>query len=165
MPDQRQIIVTPNPVVPRSKGTRSDANLRASFPDSPIFKQELSDIERKKIHQALCRDGIVLNGNGLSSYDRDYVGAPNLEDVQTGGGGLPATPYTPNLTSPGPGSFNAADQPAYSGVIPDKEFKNQWGTGLGGLVSPSETSQRLAEQNTLSSYISGRSFQGSDGKS
>lgn len=164
MPDQRQIIVTPSAVTPRSKGTRSDVNLRAAFPDSPIYKQEITDIERKKTHQELCRDGIVLNGNGISSFDRDYTGAPNLEDVQTGGGGLPSTPYTPNLTSPGPGSFNAADQPVYAGDIPDKDLKNQWGVGLGGTTSPSDTSKRLSEQNTLSSYISGRSYLGSDGK-
>ena len=165
MPDQRQIIVTPNAVTPRSKGTRNDTNLRSSFPDSPIFKQELTDRERKETHQDLCRDGVVLNGNGISSFNRDYVDAPNLEDVQTGGGGLPATPYVPNLTSPGPGSFNAADQPAYAGDLPDKELKNLWGTGQGGLVSPSVTSQRLSEQNTLRSYISGRSYLGSDGRS
>ena len=36
--------------------------------------------------------------------------------------------------------------------------------GMGGLVSPHETSKEIAKQGTLGSYISGRSYQGSDGK-
>ena len=169
MPEQRQIIVEPLTVIPRAKGTRNDVNLRASFPNSPLFTNDITDIERKKLYQQLALDGEVLNGNGINRFNRDFVGTsqdpvPNLEDVVTGGGGLPASPYVPNLTSPGPGSFNAADQPAYAGELPDKEFRNNWGTGLGGLVSPSQTSAEISKQSTLGSYISGRSYQGSDGK-
>ena len=73
-------------------------------------------------------------------------------------------PYIPNLTSPGPGSINAADMPEYAGELPDAEFNNEFGSGKGGLVSPAETSAEIAKQGTLGTYISGRSYQGSDGK-
>ena len=104
-----------------------------------------------------------------NSFDRDYNGTtqnpvPNLEDVETGGGGLPASPFVPNLTSPGPGSVNAADMPEYAGELPDPQFNVEFGSGKGGLVSPSETSAEIAQQGTLGTYISGRSYQGSDGK-
>ena len=169
MPEQRQTIVQPAAAPNKSKGARKDANLRASFPDSPIFKGEITDEERKKAYQELALDGIVNNGHGINSFDRDFKGTtqnpvPNLEDVETGGGGLPSSPFIPNLTSPGPGSVNAADMPEYTGELPDPEFKNQFGSGKGGLVSPSETSSEISKQGTLGTYISGRSYQGSDGK-
>ena len=44
------------------------------------------------------------------------------------------------------------------------EFNNEFGSGKGGLVSPAETSAEIAKQGTLGTYISGRSYQGSDGK-
>ena len=40
----------------------------------------------------------------------------------------------------------------------------EFGSGMGGLVSPSTTSAEISKQGTLGSYISGRSYQGSDGK-
>jgi len=169
MPEQRQTIVKPAAAPNKDKGARKDINLRSSFPDSPIFKGELTDEERKKLYQELALDGIVANGNGVNSFDRDYKGTtqnpvPNLEDVQTGGGGLPASPYVPNLTSPGPGSINPADMPEYAGELPDQAFNVEFGSGKGGLVSPSETSTEISKQGTLGTYISGRSYQGSDGK-
>ena len=78
--------------------------------------------------------------------------------------GLPATPYIPNLASPGPGSVNASDQPVYTGDLPDANLNSEFGSGLGGLVSPHETTPKIASQELLGTFISGRSFLGSDGK-
>jgi len=53
--------------------------------------------------------GTVSDANwGLGTYNREFGDAPNLADVVTGGGGLPATPYVPNPVSPGEGSTNPA---------------------------------------------------------
>ena len=169
MPEQRQTIVKPPIVTQKPKGTRKDNNLRSSFANSPIFKGEISDDERKKTFQELALDGVVVNGHGVNSYNRDFTGTtkdpvPNLNEVETGGGGLPASPFIPNLTSPGPGSLNASDQPEFTGDLPDAEFNVEFGSGMGGLVSPSETSSEIAKQGVLGTYISGRSYQGSDGK-
>ena len=164
MSSQRQIIVTPKPTSTKPLGSRNDINLKKSFVHSPIHNGEMTDEERKKEFQKLVMEGVVLNGNGFDSFNRDYEGAPNLEEVETGGGDLPASPYMPNLTSPGPGSVNAADKPEYQGDIPDKDQRNNWGTGMGGTVSPSKTSSEIAKSNILKGYISGRSYQGSDGK-
>lgn len=169
MPEQRQIILQTVPPSPKALGARNENNIKSSFPSSPIHSGELSDEERKKLFQELVLDGVVLNGHGVNSYSRDFVGTsdnpvPDLNDVETGGGGLPASPYVPNLTSPGPGSVNASDQPAYSGELKDPEFNVEFGSGLGGLVSPSVTSANISKQGVLGAYISGRSYQGSDGK-
>ena len=84
--------------------------------------------------------------------------------MTTGGGGLPASPYMPNLTSPGPGSINAADQPSFNGDLPDGENKSNFGSGLGGTAQPAETSKSISEQTVLGTYISGKSYLGSDGQ-
>lgn len=179
MPEQRQTIV--QPAVPSNKpfGTRNESNLQGMFPGSPIYAGNMSDEERKKSYQLLSLDGDVNDsaevagtvvqggpGHGFNSHDRDFTDAPDMSQVVTGGGGLPSSPYTPNLTSPGPGSLNAADQPAFNGTLPDGENRSNFGSGLGGTALPSETSNEISSQNIhIGTYISGRSYAGSDGQS
>ena len=150
MAEQRSTIVQPAAAPNKSKGARRDANLRAAFPESPIYKNDITDEERRKAYQELALDGVVNSGNGINSFDRDFKGTtqnpvPNLEDVETG-------------------SVNAADMPEYAGELPSEEFINEFGSGMGGLISPSQTSAEISKQGTLGTYISGRSYQGSDGK-
>ena len=113
-----------------------------------------------KIGQSVLIFGI--GGMGLNSFNLDFSDAPDFADVETGAGGLPSTPFTPNLTSPGPGSMNASDMPAYEGTFPG-ETTSDFGVGLGGTVSPSKTSKEIAKQTVLSDYILGRSFPTSNG--
>lgn len=165
MPEQRQIIVKPNPVVEKQFGSRRENNIKSSFPNSPIHLSEISDEERREEFNKLVVDELVLNGNGMNSFSRDYEEAPDLNEVETGGGGKPSSPYTPNLTSPGPGSVNPSDQPAYNGDIPSAEVKQAaFGSGLGGTANPADTSKLMKDVGSLGEYISGRSYQGSDGK-
>jgi hypothetical protein len=169
MSEQPQNIIEISPAPDKPYGARKDQNLKASFSGSPIHSGELTDDERKELYEALCLNGTVVGGHGLNTYNLDFKGStqnpvPNLEDVQTGGGGLPASPYMPNPASPGPGSVSAADIPEYLGNIPDPENNIEFGSGLGGLISPSETSEQISQQS-LGNYISGRSYLGSDGKS
>jgi hypothetical protein len=166
MASQPQTIV--EPAVPDDKpyGSRNPINLKAMFGASPIYSGDLTDDERKSVFQGpgdySALNGVVLSGLGLNSFNRDYYEnePPDLEDVKTGGFGLPATPYVPNPTSPGPGSVFATDQAPFTGEIP--ESAPEYGSGLGGTLSPSVTSLEIQKQ-TLGSYISGRSYAGSDG--
>lgn len=155
-------------------GQRSDVNLAAAFatPVGTIYSEE-----------AVKNAGIAaLNGNGgpgdlipnigvskgvvndgghmFGSYDLNFGSSPDLDTVAVGGEGLPASAYLPNPTSPGPGSVNASDQPEYVGTLPvgGKAF----GVGL-GATSPSSTSSKISGQ-TIGSYLMGRSYLGSDGK-
>ena len=167
MAEQPHIIVEAATPIDKKFGTRNDGNLRSAFPSSPLFNGDLTDKERKESYEDLALNGEVHGGNGLNSFSRDYTGntqdpVPNLEDVETGGGGLPSSPYTPNLASPGPGSLSATDQPEFNGTLPDPENSVEFGSGLGGLVSPDVTSQKISETK-IGDYISGRSFLGSGG--
>ena len=164
MSDQPQTIVEPSTPPDKAMGARNEINMRSSFPSSPIYKNELNDDERKKVFQKLVLDGTVVNGLGLNTFNRDFEGAPDLKDVETGGGGKPSSPYGPNLTSPGAGSVNASDQPPFEGTLPNVETNIEFGSGLPSSTSPSQTTKPIASQSIIGGYISGRSYQGSDGK-
>lgn len=171
----KQTLVEYNNSVLKAKGTSNTSNLKKMFPGSPVYKQEISDAERLKTYQNfLDLDDVgsdssqkdILGYYGFSGYSNNFDtnGAPDIENVKTGGGGLPATPYSPNPSSPGEGSTNASTQPAYDGEVKNIDSISNFGTGLGGLVSPSVTSKSLS-RTKIGEYISGRSFAGSDGRS
>ena len=163
MASQPQTIVEPAAPVDRPFGARNQANLNAMFANSPLpgALGEISDDERKETYQDSVLDGSVTGGLGFPNFNTSYTenGAPNLDTVETGGGGLPATPYTPNPDSPGPGSMSAYDQEVFTGTIQPPAI--MYGSGL-SLESPSTTSSEI-EKQTLGSYISGRSYAGSNG--
>jgi len=168
----KQTLVEYSTVISKPKGSSSTANLRSMFPGSPINKGEVTDQERLEFYQNLLDlsniDSDVLHAAGgyygIPNHSMNYIenGMPIIADVQTGGGGLPASPYAPNPSSPGPGSTSAADQPVYTGVIKDPTTVSNFGTGLGGLAEPISTAKNIATQ-TIGNYVSGRSYQGSDG--
>ena len=172
MAEQPQTIVQPAAAPNKPLGARNQSNLQSIFKNSPIYAGTLTDEERKKLFQELCLDGDVVSqggplagpGLGVNSFNRDFTGAPDLTQVETGGAGKPASPFVPSLTSPGPGSGNAADQPVYNGTLPDAENNIEFGSGLGGTTSPSETTPNIANQGILETYISGKSYLGSDGQ-
>jgi len=163
MADQPQTIVQPAAPVDRPYGARNEGNLQAIFGDSPLYTDYNEDSTVKELYQSTVLDGSVQGGLGIPNFNPEYTanGAPDLEEVETGGGGKPATPYVPNPDSPGPGSTIAADQAEFSGTIP--ESGPEFGSGLGGLISPSTTSNEI-EKQTLGSYISGKSYAGSNGQ-
>jgi len=162
MAEQPQTIVEPAAPVEQPFGSRHQINLESMFAASPLYVDYNSDETVTQLYQDEALDGLVTSGLGINSFNRDYAenDAPNLEDVETGGGGLPASPFVPNPTSPGPGSVFAGDQAPYEGELP--EAGGEFGSGLGATLSPSVTSAEI-ENQTLGSYISGRSYAGSDG--
>lgn len=128
------------PVSQRGMGSSDSASLASAFPASPIHNGTMDDDSIKDLAQSLLLDGIVNDGgHSFGEFDRDYTDAPVIADVETGGGGLPASPYVPNPSSPGPGSMNAADIPE----APDgfgAEPTDQFGPGVGSKLSPDQSS-------------------------
>jgi len=118
--------VTTNPKA--TSGGRGKSNtelLRAVFPQNPVGLGTLEDNGEvdsplRQHFQELCMDGVVPENAGEgpaqgwmapNEFNRDFVDAPDYNDVPTGGGGLPASPWVPNPVSPGEGSMNASDLP------------------------------------------------------
>lgn len=109
----------------------------------------------------LLQSAIVNDaGHTFGTFDRDYghPDNPDLAEVKTGPGGLPAHAQAPNVSPPGPGSLNPADMPEPVPVV--KPGGSPFPRGDGSL-SPKQTSAEVAKQ-TLGELIKGNSFKGSD---
>lgn len=175
MPTHKQGTVIPmGPPGEGGLGKRNDTNLKASFSKSPLFGDynedavlnigvsSLNGAGGKGDKATGVKDGIVNDsGHTFGTLDLNYTSSPSMNNVETGGGGLPASPYIPNPTSPGPGSVFPNDQDAFTGELPVAGV--EFGTGLGGLAAPADTAKGISSQ-TIGSYISGRSYEGSDGR-
>ena len=138
----------------KSLGKRDDLTLRAAFPGSPLL--EMKDDEIKADFEERCLNGTVNDaGHTFGTQNLDYVDAPDLNEVETGPGGLPASPYVPNPTSPGEGSVDPSDLPS----PPDGYGTTPSATpfiGVGALENPKGTSERQA-RHTLGDYALGKS--------
>lgn len=93
-----------------AKGARDQESLDSAFPQTPMYNDYNSE-NVAKIQQILLqgiesayadvKDGIINDGGHFyGTFDLNYSEAPNLAEVETGGGGLPSTPYTPNPLHP-----------------------------------------------------------------
>lgn len=155
-------------------GHRSDVNLSAMFA-TPVGTTYSETAVRNAGIAALNGNGGpgdsipnigvssgIINDGGYTfgTFDLNFSNTPDLGTVATGGEGLPASAYVPNPASPGPGSVQPADQPEYTGNIPERG--NEYGSGIGSM-SPSDSSPKIATQ-TIGSYLMGRSYLGSDGR-
>lgn len=184
MSERDHIISNPSDGQTGGLGKRYPANYSSAYPASPIHNGTMTDGEVVKAFIPAVQSGNVSSdftaygatvrggvGNRMASYDRDYVDAPDVAgNTMTydgkpfgGGEGAPSSPYVPPLTSPGPGSMSATDQPAFTGVLP--VAGGEFGVGLGSTANPAETSKEISDQDvdTATALISGRSYAGSAG--
>lgn len=156
MPTHKQKTVS-SPVTSRNMGSADTATLKAAFPASPIHMGEMTVDSVRKQFQEQVIDGTVNDGgHTFGQFSLDYTDAPDLAEVETGAGGLPATPYVPNPTSPGPGSLNASDQSeapdGFASTVPA-----QWGSGVGSQLQP-KTSSEQQSRGTLGDYVLGKAW-------
>ena len=161
-----------NAISQGTPGNSNTANLQSMFPSSPIYLGQISDQERRDAFDEISKDAF-LTAAGLNdiadiggyygmNYSYNYSNAPDLANVDLAAHNLPS-PYIPNPTSPGQGNgANHTAKPAYTGQIKNPNTVSNFGSGLGGLVSPSETSSNIS-QLKLGDFISGNSYQGSGG--
>jgi len=156
MASQKQTMVETTPT-DYKMGSAGSQGLQKLFAGSPIYKGNISDSERVEYFQDNVMDGVRNTGFGLDGFDTEFVDAPELSEVKTGDGGLPASPYVPNRSSPGEGSQNATDQPeAPEGF--GKNPNSQYGVGPGHALSPKASAEKIAAQK-LGDYVMGKSSQ------
>ncbi len=161
MPTHNQII-TETPITVNTIGpglsTTSTANLHLAFPASPMYN-DYTDKAVKDLFTALVLSPVVNDGgHTFGEFRRDFHDAPDVSTIQTGGGGLPGTPWAPNIASPGPGA-NPHNIPE-SGAAATLASPHGGGAFNGdGLASPSVTSNKIATRSRkLGDYIFGKSF-------
>ena len=151
MPSAKQLVVEV-PTTTRGNGSSDTASLKAAYPGSPLYNNiggepsYLTDDSVEEFFAAQVSDGEIDDGgHTFGTYNRDYVNAPNLKDVVTGGGGLPGSPYAPNVASP-PEGQNPADIPAEGAAITEAARGGGGAFQGDGLASPNETSANIARQ-------------------
>jgi hypothetical protein len=129
------------PITTRGLGTSDTTTVNACFPASPIHAGEINDESIKELAQALLLDGVVNDsGHTFGEFNRDYgESAPSIADVDIGAHNLPS-PYVPNPTSPGPGSFNDTDKPPAPTSDHLVNPGDQWGSGVGSSLDVKATS-------------------------
>lgn len=137
------------PTTTQANGS-SDTNIhQKAFPNSPFYNGELTDEVVREQFVELVQEGEVVDNPLVPNYNRDFGenGAPNMDEVETGGGGLPGSPYAPNIASPGvEGSHNPADIPS-AGVEATEEARGQGSPFPGdGLTSPHNSSKVIDDQ-------------------
>ena len=155
MPTHTQGTTQP-PVTERGIGKAATNDLKGIFSTSPMYLDEMLPDDVKQQFQDEVLDAVVNDaGHTFGTFDTNYVDAPDLSTVETGGGGLPASPWVPNPASPGAGSVNPTDQPEPPdgyGQVPG----SQWGSGVGSELQPSTSAERISSQ-VLGDYVLGKS--------
>lgn len=118
-------------------GTRKDTVLKSAFSTSPLLDPgkygestvvdyaEKLNLDPAKLKNWFFKN--VVNGSVPKSagyfgskedFSMDYKDAPDVSSVTSGNGaGEPATPYIPNLTSPGEGVVDAKSQPKLDDAV------------------------------------------------
>lgn len=154
MASHKQGTVNP-PVTDRGLGRAGSNSLRVSYASSPVYTELTEDSIREQ-YQKEVLDGVINDGgHTFGTYNPNYPDAPDMSDVETGGGGLPASPYVPNPVSPGEGSTDPSDQ----GSAPDGFGQTPSATpftGVGSQLSPKAASEAISKQ-TLGDYGLGKS--------
>ena len=153
MPTHKQNMVETNPSE-YAQGSAGSQRLQAIYPASPIFLGDITNAGLVKQYQTEVLDAVINdNGHTFGTFDTAFIAAPDLADVEPGGGGLPATPYVPNPTSPGPGSMDPTKQAAAPKGFGENP-NTQWGSGVGHALGPKASSERISGQK-LGDYVLG----------
>ena len=119
-------------------GKSNTARLNAAYATSPVITEgdncNEDGVPLKQYYQDNVLDGEQAKNTLFGTVDMDYSTAPNVSDVTTGGGGLPAGPRVPSTASPGEGEGSSAT------AVPEVEPVTGHDGDLGSIASPSETS-------------------------
>lgn len=160
MPTHRQWTVEV-PTSTQGNGSSDTETHQKAFPLSPFYNGELNDqgvkAQFNDIVLAANNDGVTNDGgHTFGEISLNYAGAPNFDEVEVGGGGLPGSPYAPNIASPTDG-VNPQSIPE-SGVEATQKAKGQGDPFPGdALASPSNTSKVISSYTTLGSLSFGKS--------
>lgn len=150
MANHRQITVEPadngSSAAGGDMGKANYAALKSMFQRAPYFNDYTKEAV-KDLAQELMLDGEVNDaGHTFGTFNRDYVDAPNYADVETGGGGLPASAWVPNPASPTDGTVNPGSVPE----APDgygQTPADSWGSGSSVIDrSPHNSSAAISGQ-------------------
>jgi hypothetical protein len=151
MPTVRPGYLTQTPTTSFGLGRGDTASSQTAFRSSPLFGTLTDAVVRMSYDQpaelsGTDRNAVISDGGyAYGSVPRYYRDAPDLTTTPVGGGGLPGTPYAPNIASPGAGNgVNPTAIPA-EGVRATINNRGSGSPFIGnGLTSPSTTSAAIS---------------------
>jgi len=145
MPTHKQITVEPDENQTASGSKANRAALKSMFASAPYFNDYTKETAQA-LAQELLLDGEVNDmGHTFGTFNKDYTDAPDYGDVEIGEGGLPASAWSPNPSSPADGVNNPGsipEAPEDYGTVPN----DNWGTGVGSQLSPKASSAAISQQ-------------------
>jgi hypothetical protein len=152
MANHRQITVEPadngSSAAGGDMGKANYAGLKQMFSTAPYFNEYDKDAVKALGQERLLDGEVNDSGHTFGTFNRDYSAnnPPNYADVETGGGGLPASAWVPNPASPigGPNNVSSIPEaPEGYGTVP----ADNWGNG-GTAVdrSPHASSAAISSQ-------------------
>ena len=171
MPKMNYNTIVAPPVNGKPLGTRNETSLKGIFSSSPLYSQaessvdgegklKLTDPDLKTWFLDHVVNGAVPGSDGYygfsEAYDRDFTGAaasnktegggpPDYSKVKTGAGGLPATSFVPNPSSPGEGNgVNAESKPAATDFANQISAKKPSTPGSGDAANESSRNPAIA---------------------
>jgi hypothetical protein len=143
------ILEVEKPANPGLPGNRNDTILREAFQASPIYVPA-GDADTKDRFKNLVLEGALVgegqkgSGFGFSTFNRDFVEAPDIATVEKDNSGRSVpSPFVPNVASP-----NSAGE-IENVVIPNKPAGGDF---VGdSLKNPADSSKDIARL-TIGSY-------------
>mgnify|MGYP001289611997 CR=1 FL=1 len=126
----------------------SDTNrMQSLFPGSPIHLGQMTREQIREYFKTMVLSGVINDGgHTFGEHNTAFSDSPNIDEVETGAEGLPASPHVPNPVSPGVGSNNAGDQAAAPDGFGTKRSDTP-GSGQGSKLQPSESSEKVSKQD------------------
>jgi len=150
---------TETPITNTGLGSTSTTDLKICFPASPLYDGTYTEEKVRELFTKLVLAPTIDDkGHTFGVVKMDFSDAPDLTQVKIGGGGLPGSPYAPNIASPASGMNPKTIPDAGVGATQRQPHGSQPFIG-NGLTSPSETSNKIATQNRkLGDLIFGQSY-------
>ena len=136
-----QILLEPEENLTTQGSSRVQQNLESAFPKTP-FLDGYSNQQAKDLFRDLFRpDNAITSPYFAESIYLSYASGqkaegartPNLESVTVGGGGLPSTPFSPNVVSSP--NVNHNNQAVYAGETRSRGDYTGFGSGNDGSKS------------------------------